>query len=89
MSEKEYYFIYCSLDQNKGYSGGKFKKQILSSVHPLQWQKEINEYYVNKLQGMKPFMCARFKVISWQKITKKEYDEFLTYIGNGDNLNWQ
>jgi len=90
-TKRSYYFIYYNfiqrtwLPENKG---GKFGSecnenyQILTDIHPLQWQHEANEEYSKYRideHGYKKY--EKYTVISWQKVSKKMYNKWNNTIG--------
>lgn len=89
--KKDYYFIYYNgihRTWKPELLGGIFagetneNYQELIDIHPLQWQYEMNKKYSsfrNNEQGYKVYEI--YKVISWQKISKKEYKTWKDTIG--------
>jgi hypothetical protein len=84
LKEPKYYFVYyeCETSSVNIRENGVIKSQKLIDIHPLKWQIEVNEKYGDwhKKSGdcMRKENCT---VISWQKLTVEEYNEFKDKIG--------
>jgi len=71
---KKYYFVsyYCKTTTTACTQDGWYF--ILIDRHPLRWQIESIKNY-NKQHIGEGY--AEITIISWQKLTKKEYEEFI------------
>jgi hypothetical protein len=89
----KYYFIFykcqrwgwrkCGKDSNWISTGSHVtENQSLSDVHPLQFQLDCNEKYNKEIQDNDCYKHREeYTVVSWQELTKEEYEQFDGYIG--------
>lgn len=62
----KYYFISFSYEKDRSLHTA----HTLINCHPLAWQRMANEEFTDES-----------RIISWQEITKEEYDEYNGWIG--------
>lgn len=68
---KKYYFISFQETNN---NQKKYLQNRVIDIHPLQWQQE--NLFVN--HGLETVFY--FVLVSWNEITKKEYDSHIEWV---------
>ena len=82
----KYYFIYYSCNQTN-WTGGKCYShesmcQAITKIHPIQWQIDVNDKYERTHDdGHGGTKSEAYRVISWQELSKEEYNQFEGRVG--------
>jgi hypothetical protein len=96
MIEPKYYFAFVRTNwtyyggDKVPVSGGEDNEfQNVTDIHPLKWQIEYNkEHYmmpietheINETHGTYKYVTQKMTVISWHKLSVKEYNNFKDII---------
>jgi hypothetical protein len=83
---KKYYFIYYSCyrinwPKNFPVNSNPTYNQGIIDIHPIKWQLETNKEYDKEMPLGDGKYSENYKIISWQELSKKEYDEFEGWVG--------
>jgi hypothetical protein len=88
LKEPKYYFVYYECEtwewMPHGTSSGNHKQteQCVTDIHPLQWQLDCNEEWGKTRETTGGYKKREhYKVMSWQKLTVEEYNEFKDKVG--------
>ena len=79
---KKYYFIFGKTERDTHRADGSSTRTVqefqdIIDVHPIQYQIDCNKrwgHFIEQAGGYKVREC--YTIMSWQKLTKAEYDKF-------------
>lgn len=87
----KYYFIYYKCTRYGwlpkelgGASTGSYvvECQAITDIHPIQWQIDCNEEYdKERVRSDGHVVREEYMVVSWQELTKLEYEKYNGNIG--------
>lgn len=87
---RSYYFVFYKCKQYGwkpkemgGTSTGCIESecQIITDKHPIQFQLDCNEKYGKEHETRGYTSREEYKVVSWIKISKTEYDKYNGWVG--------